>query len=206
MPFPRRFVSGALSALTVAGLMAGCSGPPPATTVQVGPGKSASLRMAGGLKVTIPAGAVTQAGTLSANVIAAPTTAPPGMTLSGPVYDLHLIGTVLRGSADLSVPVPAPGASGIAAGPNAALLVYYDAAAGRWQPAAASYNPATRTLSAAVSHLSVWSVLQINPQQTLAAAASALKADRKQPPSGGHQPVALGSLAARVAGDLLKSR
>jgi hypothetical protein len=131
--------------------------------------------MAEGLKITIPAGAVGQAGTLSASVVTAPIAAPSGMTLAGPVYDLHLIGTVLRGHADLTVPVPAPHVSGISAGPNAALLVYYDAASGRWEPTAASYNPAARTLSAAVGHLSVWSVLQINPQQALAAAASTLK-------------------------------
>ena len=125
--------------------------------------------------MTMPAGAVTQAGTLSGSVIKAPVSAPHGMTLSGPVYDLRLTGTTLRGHASLTVPVPAPRAGGFTAGPNAALLVYYDAAAGRWQPAAADYSPATRTLSATVGHLSVWSVLQISPQQALAAAASTLK-------------------------------
>ena len=174
MPFPKRFLSGLFITLTVAGLIAGCSSPAPTTTVEVSPGKSASLRMAGGLEVTIPGGAVTQAGALSGSVITAPTAAPPGMTLAGPVYDLHLTGTVLRGHADLTVPVPAPRAGGVAAGPSSALLVYYDAAAGTWQPAAASYNPATRTLSATVGHLSVWSLLQINPQQILDAMHSAL--------------------------------
>ena len=154
--------------------------------------------------MTMPAGAVTQAGTLSGSVIKAPVSAPHGMTLSGPVYDLRLTGTALRGHASLTVPVPAPRAGGIAAGPNAALLVYYDAAAGRWQPAAAAYNPATRTLSATVGHLSVWSVLQISPQQALATATSALKgffgvANSTQPAcpgSGG-----LTSLGVKVTSD-----
>lgn len=210
MPFPRRFAPGVMIALTVAGLMAACSHPAPATTVPVSSGKSASLRVAGGLEVTIPAGAVTHAGTLSGSVITAPTAAPRGMTLSGPVYDLNLTGTVLRGHADLTVPVPASRGSGISAGPNAALLVYYDAAAGRWQPAVASYNPATRALSAAVGHLSVWSVLQFNPQQVLAAAASALKgffgvADSAQPACpGSGRLTALGVKATSDPGDLVR--
>jgi hypothetical protein len=132
------------------------------------------------------------------------------MTLSGPVYDLHLTGTVLGGHADLTVPVPVPRAGGIAAGPNAALLVYYDAAAGRWQPAAASYNPATRTLSATVGHLSVWPVLQISAQQALAAAASALKgffgvADSAQPACpGSGRLTTLGVKVTSDPGDLVR--
>jgi hypothetical protein len=210
MPFPRRFVSGVLITLIVAGMMAGCSHPAPATTAKVGPGKSASLRMPGGLKVTIPAGAVSQAGTLSGSVITAPIAAPPGMTLSGPVYDLHLNGTVLKGHADLTVPVPAPRAGGIEAGPDAALLVYYDTADGRWQPATADYDPSTRTLSATVGHLSVWSVLQISPQQALATAASVLKAffgvaNSAQPACpGSGRLAALGVKVTSDPGDLVK--
>jgi hypothetical protein len=84
MPYSTRFVSGVFITLTVAGLMTGCSHPAPATTVEVGPGKSASLRMAGGLEVTIPAGAVAQAGTLSGTVITAPTAAPARHDAVGP--------------------------------------------------------------------------------------------------------------------------
>lgn len=166
--------------------------------------------MPGGLKVTIPAGAVTHAGTLSGSIITAPIAAPPGMALSGPVYELHLTGTVLKGHADLTVPVPASRADGIEAGPNAALLVYYDAAGGRWRPAAADYNPAAHTLSATVGHLSVWSVLQISPGQVLAAASSALKAffgvaNSAQPACpGSGRLTALGVKVTSDPGDLVR--
>jgi hypothetical protein len=49
------------------------------------------------------------------------------------------------------------------------LLVYYDAAAGRWHPVNASYNPATRMLTAISSHLSIWSVLRLSAPAALAA-------------------------------------
>jgi hypothetical protein len=195
---------------------AACSGQQHATrgtaasgTVGVSPGHSASLHLPGGLEVNVPAHTVTRVGTLSGTVIKAPATAPSGMALAGPVYDLHLTGTALRGNVKLHVPVPAPAGTGIAAGPNAALLVYYDAAAGRWQPVKATYSPATRTLTARSPHLSVWSVLRLDAGVALAGLKGALAflgstkiAQPSCPDSG--QLAALGVKVTSDPGDLVK--
>ena len=142
-------------------------------TVQVTPGHSASLHR-DGLVVTVPARAVSRPGTLSARRITAPAAAPPGMVLAGPAYDLQLNGTSLKGPVRLAVSVPAPAGTGISAGPAGGLLVFYDTAAGRWRPVDASYNPATRMLTAVSPHLSTWSVLRLNAPAALAAIKSEL--------------------------------
>jgi hypothetical protein len=218
-PFSRRGISH-VAALTAVALLAatGCStqqqhAARPATksaTVRVDPSHSATLHLPGGLEVSVPAGAVTRPGTLSATVTRAPTRAPSGMELAGPVYDLHLTGTTLKGTVRLTVPVPRSHQQGLSAGPNAALLVYYDSAAGRWQPVSASYNLPTHTLTATSPHLSKWSVLGLDAGQILATAASTLKgflgiADTTQPSCpNSAQLAALGVKVASDPGDLVK--
>jgi hypothetical protein len=134
----------------------------------VTPGHSAWLHL-DGLVVTVPAQGVGRPGTLSARRLSAPAAAPPGTVLAGPAYDLQLNGTALTGPVQLAVPVPAPAATGISSGPDGGLLVYYDTAAGQWRPVNASYNPATRMLTAISSHLSIWSVLRLSAPAALAA-------------------------------------
>jgi hypothetical protein len=136
--------------------------------VRVTPGHSAWLHL-DGLVVTVPAQGVGRPGTLSARRLTAPAAAPPGTVLAGPAYDLQLNGTALTGPVRLAVPVPAPAATGISSGPDGGLLVYYDTAAGQWRPVNASYNPATRMLTAISSHLSIWSVLRLSAPAALAA-------------------------------------
>jgi hypothetical protein len=97
------------------------------------------------------------------------------MTLSGPTYDLRITRTRLTGKVRLTVPVPSASASGPAAGPSDALLAFYDTAEGRWQPVAATYDPATRSLAAMSPHLSIWSVLRLNASKVLAQATGLLK-------------------------------
>jgi hypothetical protein len=191
---PRRPVSGTsrrrscrwvfrAAAVTVAAVLAaaGCSSPhhtarpaPDSATARVDPGDSTTLRLPDGLTVSVPPGAVTRPGTLSATLTSAPVRAPAGLRLTGPVYDLRLSGTTLRGDVRLSVPVSRPRQHDESAGPNAALLVYYNHSAGRWQPVNASFDPVTRVLTATSAHLSVWSVIGVDPAQTLAALKSAL--------------------------------
>jgi WD40 repeat protein len=172
-------VAAALLAVVVAA--AGCtSGHPSAShsqvpSVHVSPGHAATLRIADGWEVTIPAGSVAGSGTLSAKTIAAPAAPPSGLALAGPVLDLQLSGTVLTGLVRLTAPVPLPKASAsVAPRPDAALLAYYDSAGGGWQPVNASYDSAVHVLTATSPHLSTWSVLVVDTSQVLAAARSAL--------------------------------
>jgi hypothetical protein len=142
--------------------------------MSVTPGHAETLRLAGGLRVVVPAHAVTRGGTLSATVRRAPAAAPRGMKLTGQVYDLHLGGTSLATPVTLTVPVPHPSSPTAAEGPDTALLAYYDQASGQWRPVSATYHPAAGTLTAAVGHLSIWSVLQPVGQQALDSARRAL--------------------------------
>ena len=142
--------------------------------VRVDPGHSTTLRLPDGMTVSVPAGVVTRPGTLSATIISPPARAPSELMLTGPVYDLRLNGTTLRGDVRLTVPVILPRSQGKSAAPNAALLVYYSHSSGDWQPVNASYDSATHVLTATSAHLSIWSVLQVNPQQMLDAMHSAL--------------------------------
>ena len=131
------------------------------------------------------------------------------MELAGHAYDLDLVGTTLNGLVTLHVPVPRPRQQGVSAGPNVALLVYYDSRTGRWQPVNASYNPGTGTLTATSSHLSIWSALRPDPAQILAAATSTLKgflgiADTAQPPCpNGSQLPTVGINVTADPGDLV---
>jgi hypothetical protein len=127
------------------------------------------LRLQDGLVVSVPVGAVSRPGTLSGTVTSAPVHAPSGLELTGPVYDLRLSGTTLKGKVRLTVPVIPPGQRGRSAGPNAALFVYYNRSAGGWQPVNASYDPGAHVLTATSTHLSIWSVLGVDPAQAMAA-------------------------------------
>jgi hypothetical protein len=131
------------------------------------------LRLPNGLMVSVPAGAVSRPGTLSATVTSAPVRAPSGLKLTGPVYDLRLSRTTLTGQVRLTVPVMPPGQRGQSAGPNAALLAYYNRSDGGWQPVNASYDPGAHVLTATSTHLSIWSVLGVDPAQAMAALNSA---------------------------------
>jgi hypothetical protein len=203
------------AALAIALMASACGGkdasPPTAAgpgTVQVTPGHSASLHL-DDLVVTIPAHAVSRPGTLSARRITAPAAAPPGMVLAGPAYDLQLNGTTLKRPVRLAVAVRAPTA-GMSAGPAGGVLVFYDTAAGRWRPVNASYNPATRMLTAVSPHLSTWSVLRLNAPAALAAIKSDLAGffgipDFAQPSCPGSSQLAdLGVTVTADPGDLVK--
>ena len=96
------------------------------------------------------------------------------MELAGPVYELSLHGAGLHRPVKISIPVPVPEQRGIAAGPDAVMLSYYDSVAGQWRSSPATYDPASRTLSADIPHLSDWAAMKLDPQQMLDAMHSAL--------------------------------
>ena len=210
--------TGLMAALTAGALLVtACSGGQPRASapasgnVRVDPGHSSTLHLAGGLEVRVPASSVTGTGRLSGTVTRAPTAAPSGMTLAGPVYSLRIAGTRLTGHVRLTVPVPMLTGSGSAAGPDAALLVFYNPATGRWQPVPAIYDPTAHTLTATTPHLSIWSVLRLDSGEVLSAATSLLKgfigvADTTAQPAcpGNTQLTADGVTVASDKGNLVK--
>lgn len=180
-------------------------------SVAVSPQHGNSLTLAGGLRVMVPAKSVAGAGRLTGQVVPAPAPAPGGMTFAGRVYHLQVTGTELTGRVRLALPVPALSATGVRAGPDAAMLAYYDTAAGRWRPVSAVYHQASHTISAASGHLSVWTVLRVSGGKVLSAAASALKdfigadGNTAQPSCPGHsQLTADGITATSDKGNLVK--
>ena len=148
--------------------------PEAAASVQVYPEKAATLRLRNGFQVLVPAGAVTRAGRLTVTARSASRPAPATLELAGPVYELHLRGAGLRRTVKISIPVPLPRQSGVAAGPDAATLAYYDATAGQWRWIPSTYDLASHTLSASIPHLSDWAAIKLNPQQVLDAIRGAL--------------------------------
>lgn len=180
-------------------------------STKVSPGSAATLRLAGGLAVSVPRGTVAGPGMLQGTTTAAPAAASRGMSLAGPTYDLRIIQTRLTGRVRLTVPVPPSGASGAAAGPDDALLAFYDTAEGRWRPITATYHPATRTLTATSPHLSLWSVLRLDASTVQSQATSLLKgflgvADTTAQPAcpGSSQLAADGIKTASDQGNLVK--
>jgi hypothetical protein len=130
----------------------------------------ASVRLAGGATLAIPPGAVTGNGRLIARTGAPPAgthlsftglpaAARPVFAPAGGLVRFELAGTRLIRPAALTLPVDpaalAP-AGAAASNPGAAWLAFYDAAAQRWQRVDSRYDPATHSVSAQVTHLSVW--------------------------------------------------
>ena len=86
--------------------------------VRVDPGHSATLHLPDGLLVSVPVGAVTQPGALSATVTSAPAWAPSGLEITGQVYDLHMSGTALRMMCGWPYPSHCPARMGNRLGPT----------------------------------------------------------------------------------------
>jgi hypothetical protein len=170
--------------LLVAGatVLAGCTAAPkpsakpatPASHVTVSAANPATLRMANGPQVQVPAHAVSGSGTLAGAQVQPPAPAPEGMSLAGPAFQLRVAGARLTGRVRLTMPVPPLPVSGIS-GPDAALLAYYDAAARKWVPVPARYDPAAHALTALTPHLSIWTALRVNTGKLLAGATGLLK-------------------------------
>lgn len=83
------------------------------------------------------------------------------MRLAGPTYHLAITGTKLTGRVTLKIPAARSG-TGVSAGPQDAMLAYFDTATHRWQPVNATYSAGHQTLTAVSPHLSVWSALRLN--------------------------------------------
>jgi hypothetical protein len=115
--------------------------------------------------VSVPAGAVTGSGTLTAAPVTAPAPAAP-TTLVGSSYELKITGARLTGNATVTLPTPsapsAPGA-GAAAVPagDVTVLAFYDTTLRRWQPVASRYDSVRHTVTAVTPHLSWWGVLRL---------------------------------------------
>jgi hypothetical protein len=131
-------------------------------SIPVRPGNASSLRVGDRLKVSVPAGAVTGHGILTASITTAPASAPQGLSFAAPAYHLQLTGSRLSGSLTLAVHLFQISPPGAAATPVNPLLVYYDPASGGWRPAFSRYSASTQTLTASIPHLSTWSVLRLS--------------------------------------------
>ena len=215
----RSIVRVAVAPLAAALVLTACTGAPHQSTgtgkgsevqVAVSAGSSSSLHL-DGLTLQVPKKATVGSGTLSGAVVQAPAPAPGGMRLAGPVYRLEITGTRLAGDALLTVPVPPLTGTGVTAGPDVALLAYYDTASGKWVPVSARYDPERHTLTAATPHLSLWTALRVDAGKLLSGASSLLKGfldisgTTSQPSCPGHGDLAsAGITTASDKGDLVK--
>ena len=117
----------------------------------------------GGARLSIPPGAVSGSGHLTASTVGEPPVNGPasGFALadaSSPVH-FEVTGAKVTGELEITFRV---GAVGLPQGlpsadtASAVWLAYYDPAAGQWQPVASRYDRAAGTVTAEVRHLSWW--------------------------------------------------
>lgn len=144
-----------IAAMVLAGCSAGASRTAPQTTVAVGGGSAATLRMPGGATVTVPADAVSGKGRLVGSVLTSPPSPGTGLSV-GHAYDFHLTGAKLTGQVTLTLPAPPAAAVDGDPGPDTALLAYYDQTTRQWTPVPSTYDPVHHTVTAQSPHLSWW--------------------------------------------------
>lgn len=175
---PSALVSAIIAVVLALATVAACGGGggkpsrPTATTadVPVTTAHGATVRLAGGIRLVIPPGAVSADGRVIARTGGAavgtslgldsrPGAAKPVFAPAGSPVTFELTGARLIHPATLTVPVdPAAFAqAGSAANrPDAAWLAFYDAAGHRWQHVDSRYDPAAHSVTAQVAHLSTW--------------------------------------------------
>ena len=178
--------------------------------VDLSAARPATLKLADGPEVQVPAHAVSGSGTLAGSRIQPPAAAPRNMTLAGPTFKLEVVSTHLKGKVKLTLPVP-PLPASASSGPDAALLAYYSTSKRAWIPVPAAYDPAAHTLTAITPHLSIWTVLRVDTGKLLVGATSLLKgfldisSTTGQPSCPGHDSLsAAGITTASDKGDLAK--
>lgn len=143
----------------------GCSGTPPihtsTLTAHASSTRDTALALHGGAKLVIPAGAMTNQATVSAEYTSLPTTSkqstevPIGMPVQFRVNPANAIHHPL----ELEWPLPS-GASPAVAQFGAYLIGTYDTATQRWNAVDTAYDPSTHMLSAQITHFSTWSPVQ----------------------------------------------
>lgn len=142
------------------------SGVPGTAQSAVTAGKGGTVRL-GGATLTVPPGAVPSDGAVSATTANPPPVAGTlgdgsgiGLLAASPPVTFTLTGTTFTSSATLTMPVNARVASDptVSQRPDTFWLASYDPPSGAWQPVPSRYDPAHKTVSAQVSHLSGWAV------------------------------------------------
>jgi hypothetical protein len=137
------------------------------TTVTVQGGGSIQVQ---GATLRIPPGAVTGNGQLTARTeqASAAITRPAGVTpaqrlsLASQPVSFTLFGARLVRPATLTLtvrPSALPQGSPVAARTDAVWLSYYNTQIQKWQPVPSRYDPSTHTVTAQISHLSLWAPL-----------------------------------------------
>lgn len=187
--------------LTAVGCVGGGNASSPAVNtadVEVTAAHGATVHLTDGATLVIPPGAVSTKGRLlvrtggsplgtNLNLDGQPDSANPVLAVAGSQVRFELTGAKLVHPVSLTVPVD-PAAlrqAGIAATePGAAWLAFYNATESRWQYVDSRYDPVTHSVSAQVTHLSLWAPFTFAWQQigaSLRQALSGLLSERATP-------------------------
>jgi hypothetical protein len=138
-----------------------------------------TVRLAGGAILTIPPGAVSGNGRLIARIggpqegtnlslSGQSVTTMPVLAVAGSQVSFELTGATLVHPAALTIPVDPAAlqqAGNAASQPDAVWLAFYDAVGHRWQYVGGRYDPVTHSVSAQVTHLSLWAPFTFAWQQ-----------------------------------------
>lgn len=184
---PSVVVRAVVAVLVVLVTAAACGGrggkpsPPTVSTadVAVTAAHGVTVRLTDGATLVIPPGAVSGNGRLTARISGPQeetnlsldgqsVTAKPVLTAAGSQVSFELTGAKLVHPVSLTLPVDPPAlqqAESAASEPDAAWLAFYNAAGHRWQYVDSRYDPVTHSVSAQVTHLSLWAPLTFAWQQ-----------------------------------------
>ncbi len=178
-----RAVIAVLVVLVAATACGGSGNPSPSAVstadVAVTSAHGVTVRLAGGAILAIPPGAVSGNGRLIARVggqqegtnlslSGQSVSAMPVLAVAGSQVSFELTGATLVHPAALTVPVDPAAlqqAGSAVSQPDAVWLGFYDAVGHRWQYVGGRYDPVTHSVSAQVTHLSLWAPFTFAWQQ-----------------------------------------
>ncbi|HEV2636206.1 MAG TPA: hypothetical protein VGX23_13720 [Actinocrinis sp.] len=118
----------------------------------------ANLPLPAGGSLSVPQRAVAGHGTLVAQTVVAPAPPPSGALLVGNTYNIVVNNTQLTNNITLNLPAPSYGP----AGPDEAIIAYYDLSAHAWTPVATSYDHTTHMAVAIGNHATDWCVFRVD--------------------------------------------
>ncbi|HEY1489182.1 MAG TPA: hypothetical protein VGF84_23955, partial [Micromonosporaceae bacterium] len=145
-------------------MLSACTGAKPAPThstrtgpIKVSDASTTVMKLPNGASVTIPAGSLSGAGTLTGSVVAPSAPAPAGTEFLGDIYDVTLSDARIVAPITLALPATIPRIDGRPGPPP--MLVYLDTATNAWTPFPSTYNPSTHMVVAQTPHLTRWGLL-----------------------------------------------
>jgi len=181
-------------ALALTALLTACdvsvSGSGAVSGTAVTPDRETTFDLESGSTLTLPPGAVSQPGLVTASPVDPPADPPEGLEFSGPAYEIVLRGTSFAAGGTLSLATPPKGQS-----PEAVLLGRFEPGQDRWLPVRSTYGGDPARLTGTVQQAGMYAGFRVDVDRLATLSRGLL--DRVLAESvGAVAPVCQGDLAA----------